>query len=46
MSTLDNFLKNVKKRYKGKDLIDSNFPISDKAKLAQSLAAFRQRHGA
>ena len=45
-STLENFLKNVKKRDKGKDLIDSNFPISDTAKLAQSLAAFRQRHGA
>ena len=49
-STLENFLKKVKKRdnavTKGKDLIDRNFPISDTAKLAQSLAAFRQRHGA
>ena len=46
LSTLDNVLKTFAKRDNGDDLIESNFSIKNPAKLAQSLAAFRQRHGA
>ena len=46
LSTLDNVLKTFAKRDNGEDLIESNFSIKNPAKLAQSLAAFRQRHGA